>query len=507
MMPFVTVSPLEAIRLLPGLLALMVSIWTAQPRVGSAHSANVRYFARPTERAVEERGEHARWIPLIAGLLVAGSIAWLHHPVPPPDSLVWSSLFGAATQDVLFVYLGGVVAHWLCSAITIRRMELPLRFLALPGAAAMAWMAPVSLFLAQHSWWASFSMFVVFLSAATAIYSSRSKANSEYEKRLRPPPGELGILAAPEPQPTARQWAPAICVGLCLNALLVACLTHLSITTALLSGISAGVIGWRWSTMRVRDNGRARSDFGSILWLSLYAVTAIAFTAGGLTRHLTMGSAIGARSRQNLLAAEPSPSYRGVILFEEKRRKDMFVPPVLRRNPLAQARSDLHPLSIPFDGVYSFFQPPEQQPGAGSLRERGSPEKLSFRSNDERALIMEARQNFGRLIDISCCSEVQTTITNGELQSRVVTLELSLANTTARERPSLSLGAIRVATEQASLLQHANDRIETLTYKIPPSPEIRQFDEAVILFHRSDLMASKSARIAIDQFVFVPRRY
>jgi hypothetical protein len=499
---------LETTRLLPGLLGLAVSIWIARPLIPSAHAANAIHFVRTPVNAIEQRAEVSRasWIPMTAGLLVAGSVAWLARPAPLAHSLLWSCLWVAAARYVLIACLGGIVAHWLGNATATHRTALSLRSFPLPEVVAMAWMAPATLFLTQRSVWASFCVFVLSLSASRAIYSGRIDTASDYHKRLGPRSRVAGIFAAPAPQPLARQSFPAISVGLCLDAVIVACLANRSIVAAVLSVISASLIGWLWATMSVRDEKGVRSLFGSFLWFGLYVVTAIALTAGGLTRYLTVGNAVAARSGQSPRGTERSMSYRGVILFEEKHRKGVVVPPVQRRNPLGQTQSKPQPLSIPFDGVYWFFQPPEREPANGSLRQRGSPEKLSFRSTDERALIMEARQNFGRLIDINCCSEIQITVTNGEPYPRSVALELSLANTTLTGSPSWSLGTAKVTPQPVSWLQRASERVEILTYKIPALPEIRQFDEAVIIFNRSEHTASRSARIAINQFVFLPRR-
>jgi hypothetical protein len=447
---------LEPARLLPGLLGLAISIWTAQ-----------------RTSAIEKETEGSRaWIPLAVGLAASGIVTWLARPAPLPHSLHWTALGVAAVQYVLSVCFGGIAAQWASIAILTRRTAPSLRALALPGVVAMASMAPATLFLAGHSLWASFSTFVLFLSATMALLGGRSDA-----------------------KPGTQQLLPSIFIGLCLDAAIIAGLARRPIAAAILSGICASGIGWRLASIRVRDEGRTRGLLGYFFWIALCLVTATALTAGGLTRYLAKAGELGVLSGQSLPAAEPSTAYRGVILFEERRQKNVLVPPVLPRNPLAHTQSQRQPISIPFDGVYWLFQPPEREPGNGSLVARGSPDKLSFHSNDDRALVMEARQNFGRLIDLDCCSEIQLAITNGEPYTGFVALQLSLINTTLNGTPSLSLGAVKVTTH-----------VETLTYEIPASPEIRQFDEAVIIFDRSRPTASRSARIAINEFVLVPRR-
>jgi hypothetical protein len=44
-----------------------------------------------------------------------------------------------------------------------------------------------------------------------------------------------------------------------------------------------------------------------------------------------------------------------------------------------------------------------------------------------------------------------------------------------------------------------------VSFDVPRDPAVREFDEAIVVFNRA--FASASARIAIDRFVFVPRRF
>jgi hypothetical protein len=231
-------------------------------------------------------------------------------------------------------------------------------------------------------------------------------------------------------------------------------------------------------------------------------VTATAFTAGGLTRYLGEGSATGFRiaSREPIPSPSNLPAHKAIILFEDKRPEKLLAPtrPSLApRNNLALTKPQ--PLNIPFNGAYWFFQPPDREPGNESLRKHGSPTQFSFYSNNGRPLAMEARQNLGRLIDVDCCSKILVAIENLEPRSKSVALELALANTTLPAAPSMELSAKAGAQSAGGATQ------QTLTFIIPAAPAIPQFDEVLVVFHRSPQSSTRSAKVAIQGFTLVPR--
>jgi len=188
--------------------------------------------------------------------------------------------------------------------------------------------------------------------------------------------------------------------------------------------------------------------------------------------------------------------YDGVILLTDIAPQKLVAPPQLRpsRNLAASKSSD--PLSIPFFGVYWMFKWPRSHPPPGSYTSKKSPLQAEFRSSDRGPLLMQARQNFGRLIDLTCCSKIQVGIT---AQDPYATLDLIVTNTTAAGEPSLSLGQVTINSKSDSPKQML------VNFDVPRDPAVREFDEATIVFNRA--YASASARIAIDRFIFVPRRF
>ena len=133
---------------------------------------------------------------------------------------------------------------------------------------------------------------------------------------------------------------------------------------------------------------------------------------------------------------------------------------------------------------------------------------VNTRSTDRRALLMEAHQNLGTLINLDCCSTIQVAIRNADRYPESVSLELILTNTRSPGKPSQPLGSIMVkSTAPWKLYGDQPPVAETLSFKVPAKSAIRRFDEVTIVFHLDVDRADFGARIGIDRFVLVPRAF
>ena len=190
-----------------------------------------------------------------------------------------------------------------------------------------------------------------------------------------------------------------------------------------------------------------------------------------------------------------------MILLPEPQKTVTLVP------PLPSMPSDLfdakhqQPLTIPFYGAYWFFKPPDTKPPKDSLVTHGTPAETTFFAPDARPIIMEAHQNLGKLIDIACCREIRIEIRNADRYPGTVSLELILVDTRAGQEGSVSLGAQPVTSAPDP---HAPVK-ETLSYLISRHEIIRKFDELMIRFPRQRTRMNRSAKIAIDRFILIPR--
>jgi hypothetical protein len=197
-------------------------------------------------------------------------------------------------------------------------------------------------------------------------------------------------------------------------------------------------------------------------------------------------------------------SHRGIILWPEEEPLTKLVPPLPAMNLSISNRIRKDPLTIPFYGVYWIFRAPHKRPPPGSYTVRGTPDVKTFRSADYVPLEMEAHQNFGVLIDLTCCSRIEIGIRISDYRPQQE-LELILMNTALPAKPTMSLGRLEVPSYVKWSDIGKVTIPEVLSFNLPANPPIAQFDEATVRFHRMKRTAHASARIAIERFVLVPR--
>jgi len=143
-------------------------------------------------------------------------------------------------------------------------------------------------------------------------------------------------------------------------------------------------------------------------------------------------------------------SYTGMILRPEVKDHVMIVPPLARRRVFDEKPNERRadPVSIPFYGAYWFFKASEKTLPADAVESRGDPDSMSCKTTDFSPISMEARQNFGSLIDLSCCRAIEVVISNGDRRPGTVAVELILSNTRLRGQPRQSLGILPVNSTQ-----------------------------------------------------------
>jgi hypothetical protein len=201
-------------------------------------------------------------------------------------------------------------------------------------------------------------------------------------------------------------------------------------------------------------------------------------------------------------------SYSGLILRPEIKDNVTIVPPLARRRVFDgkpnEQKADL--VSIPFYGAYWFFRASDKTLPADAIESRGDPASTSFRTTDFTSMSMEARQNFGSLIDLSCCRAIELVISNGDRRPGTLAVELILSNTRLPGQPRQSLGILPVNSTLRWF--PGDDRppvAEVLSFRLPAQSAIQSFDEAIVRFELKFPREQWSARVAIEKFRLIPR--
>lgn len=196
-----------------------------------------------------------------------------------------------------------------------------------------------------------------------------------------------------------------------------------------------------------------------------------------------------------------SGDHTGIILLPEREQRTTLVPPLPSMSSALFDTRHRNPITIPFYGAYWFFKLPDLKPPPSSYVTHGTPAEMTFFAPDSRPLIMEAHQNLGKLISLSCCRAIQIELENADRFPGTVSVELELTNTREGQQGSVSLGGAPVTSDPTQV----GPMKETLTFKIPAHTSIEQFDELTIRFPRRRSRISRSAKVAIQRFVLMPR--
>lgn len=188
---------------------------------------------------------------------------------------------------------------------------------------------------------------------------------------------------------------PAFCASVCLQLGVAAVVADRPMAATPLLSLSAAIITWR------KD---ADPKPWTITRSSRTIALAAAFTTLGLLRYLPYGSGYGGSSLVGTAKEEERGAtsgsanvdvYRGVILWPEEQAHITLVPPLPAMGRHLFQPNQPTPLSIPFYGVYWFYNPPDPRPPNSAVVMRRDPSERTFRSNDNAPLAMEAHQNLG----------------------------------------------------------------------------------------------------------------
>jgi hypothetical protein len=200
----------------------------------------------------------------------------------------------------------------------------------------------------------------------------------------------------------------------------------------------------------------------------------------------------------------PTDSVPGVILWPEIRPVPTLIAPLPAGHGSVPRTTPQQPMSIPFSGEYWLYRWPYARPPHNSYLKRGNPAALSFRTTDHRPLQMEAHHKLDQAVDLRCCSQIQIAIRNSDRQAGSISLELVLLNTEVSpvRKQSLGTAAVKTVLEQA---RSGPGAMETLQFAVPAESGLDEFNELQVIFVRDRERMDKSAKIAIERFILVPR--
>jgi hypothetical protein len=431
------------------------------------------------------------------GLTFAIALTWLLTPALRLHTLSWPVLWIVATRSTIPVLAATAAVVWIAARLLSACSERERIDTALDVACVATWFPPLFIFVREQSPWA------VLIAALLAATLTRAL-----------------LVRGEAPSGEARTLAPAICTAMGLQAS-VAAMTAGEWRIGALALAAAGVfLTWILISRGIWPHPAVRGRKPRGIRIVPALLLGVSFSAGGLTPYLVhsrgaegrggdadgpISALFGKRATQagtkerelrprngEVNAIVPGESWPGVVLWPEVQKYVTLVAPKPREVFNLFRGKQLDSISIPFYGAYWYFKGPGDPP-PNMFVTHGDAASLSFRSTDLTPLTMEARQNFGRTIDMSCCSAIGVAIESGERYVGTVNLELELRNSTIADAPWYTLGELPVGRAAS----------QTLKFPLPARLRAGMFDEIQVLFHLLQPRADRSARIALRRFLFL----
>ena len=244
-----------------------------------------------------------------------------------------------------------------------------------------------------------------------------------------------------------------------------------------------------------------RGVLGGDDWSVIRAFKVLLGYVPGHPGTVTAATPAQAKGDEDSTGVIPGPVFPGIVLFSEPRVTRLVAPPPTTDVGFGtQGRTE--PFVIPFRGVYWILRRPDLPPPRTSLVMRGSPAKRTFTSNDYQPLWMEAHDNLGTSIDVRCCSAVKLEMSDNDAKSNDVRVELLLENTGQKDR-WMSLGVLPLANGAPD---ESVPRRRTLSFAMPSHPRVDEFNRFTVRYELRGSHSYRSAGIAIEDFVLVPRQ-
>ena len=476
-------------------------------------------------------------VPLLVSLLLTFGAVNLLCRLPGQSSLTWLELTAVALLYVVIaVGLHALVLLGLSRGFG-DHIGIPAVALIEGSWICAAWMPLLVLLLKEES--LGVACVPALVVAPVAVFLRRWTV--EARDKAEPTAGDLEafVLFRVDDSPSfLRIVLPAVLISVAIEAGVGALLLDHEIWAGLIFAACVLALIWRSSNRTHRDrpdqNGlkpdpeqglkRFLPAIGSaLLVLFLTGVALMPFLKHAGNR---AGSFAGLRRHARVVAASAMAAprvhaggaYSGVILYLPQKPKPIVAPVQEKTNPLNHGQAK--PMVIPFDGVYWYYQPPDDRPEPDAQVVHGDPAKANVRAKDRMPILMEAHQYLGSSVKMDCCRALRMEILNADTRPGVFYMEVVLRDTQSKKASTLklsganlyrdseiraSLGSVLVASS-ARLEIGGNPRPveETLSFPFPAHSQMKRFDEITVIFKPSQERSLVGAQTAIRQFVLVP---
>jgi hypothetical protein len=425
------------------------------------------------------------------------------------------SLQAILLRSTLYVFIGavaGAAGGWVYvngpwSPFREHR-PFPFALLALLCASGWVWIPSLVIFSEQIS---PIAACVAMVGAYVLGAGLRSAAPIAFASDLEPSRMDDNGRELFEPFPSSPFDGVGYAIAIGLYAACAALCLHANDIAAVLLASIAFVFAWKTSLPK---NSGARSAYKrAALRLACILVGAILVTAWALldemvyrSRALQASAQTGPQSKQEATSTKPGNGARGyesLILFPYPEKKQIVAPVLKQQSFLTGTKK---PLTLRFNGVYRYVQPPDSEPGPAAHRAHGTPLRMEIASSNRLPLAMDADQKLSAPVSATLCREIQVEIENNDNRAGTIWLALLLTDRTAPHKRTISVGEQPiVSTQPERFVIKLAPVTETLSFVVPYAGAVRKFDEITVLVRPDPAHSHTAPKIAIDDFTLIPR--
>lgn len=446
-------------------------------------------------------------IPMVCGVVVAGVVLEIFHPTLNPGSLSWIAVVLFAVGLLLVATLtSGMVARLVCGMM---RGSLPGSVEPIVQATALGalWVPAWVICLRYPD--------ALMVAAACFCLWSLNRSIKRYEAGGSGPTNvakdNSGLLRLPvdDSKMLVRVLLPALGVAVLAQSAVTAMVLDKYVIGSLVAGGCVAGLVWMSSgrVLRARVMGESR---GRVVGMRVVAfVFTIIVLLPYMRRPATMmGLPLlpGVAAAPRVVAKTPgiNSGFTGIILLPLMKPEKRIVAPA-SKGPAVMGHKIAEPMVIPFDGVYWYFKAPDMRPEPSAHLVKGNSMKAKIRSTDAYPLLMDAHQELGVPIDLSCCSRVEVAVQNADRRPGAIYLELWLRDRSLPGMMGKYVGTMVIPSTLATdVAGRGAATDELLEFSLPADLRRGKFDEITVGVRSDPVRAREGAQIGIRQFVLYP---
>ena len=198
--------------------------------------------------------------------------------------------------------------------------------------------------------------------------------------------------------------------------------------------------------------------------------------------------------------------YFSVVLLQPPKKKEEVRLPEAKRPSFRGGLGK--PVLIPFDGPYWYFQPPLNAPDDMAHVAHGRAMEVDVHSADEDTLLMEAHQVLTSAVDMSCCREIDLSVTNGDTRPGPITAVLVLRDLNGWPVVKRVVLAPQTLTSSQMASSYGRGPVdEVLRFPLDATAKSQglvRFDDITVMFVPQGIRRYSGTKVEVRSFTLVP---